>query len=98
MSVVVQTLLGDALAEIGVLRAGDAMNADDGDLALRVANRYFDALNAEGRGLYGTTIPSAFPLTANHQPHTIGVAANAPDLTVSVGRPSEITLANIVLA
>lgn len=97
MSVVVTQLVTDALTKIRVARAGDVLGPDDADLGLRTLNALFDALNAKRRAIYTRTFRT-FTLTANHQPHTIGLVANVPDLTVTIGRPVRLVSANLVLA
>jgi hypothetical protein len=96
MAVAVTDLLFGALAEIRVARAGDGLTPEDQALALSLLNEYLDQLNAQGRALYAT-MQSSFTLTPNHQPHTIGLAANAPDFAVTVGRPAAILKANLIL-
>src|SRR5438552_3839020 len=67
------------------------------DDALLVFNELLDLWNVNGRALYGRTF-TTFTLTPNLQPHSIGIAANAPTFSVSVARPSKIRQANLVLA
>lgn len=97
MAVAVTDLLVGALSEIRVARAGDALEPETQTLALFLLNEFLDQVNAQGRALYATQQPS-FTLTPNHQPHTIGIAANAPDFAVSVGRPVAVLRANLILA
>ena len=97
MQQTVASLLTGALAEIRVARAGDVPDGDTTDLALAMFNELLDALNAENRAIY-TRAFATFTLTANHQPHTIGLSTNAPDFTVTVGRPVAIRGANLVLS
>lgn len=94
MSVVVSQLLTDSLGKIRAARAGDVSQPDDAALALRAFNALLDALNAKNRAIYTRNFHT-FTLTANHQPHTIGVSG--ADLTVTIGRPKRIVAANIVL-
>jgi hypothetical protein len=96
VAIKVTDLIVGALTEIRVARAGDVLEPEAQDLALSILNEYFDQLNADNEGLYSMGFPQ-FTLIPNHQPHTIGVAANAPDLVVPVGRPVEIRKANIIL-
>lgn len=97
MSISVNDFLRLALTEIRSARAGDVPSPDDLGDALLIFNELLDALNAEGRGLYGT-LWQTHQLTANHQPHSIGLAVNAPDLTTAVARPTKIVGANLVIA
>lgn len=96
MSVSVSQLLTDSLGKIRAARAGDVIGADDAALALRAFNALLDALNVKGQAIYNHAF-ATFTLTANHQPHTIGVTANTPDFTVTTGRPSRIVRANLIL-
>lgn len=97
MSIVVNALLTAALVEIRSARGGDVINPDDMDLALLIFNEYLDALNIDGRALYTTAFPS-FTLTPNLQPHTIGIAANAPTFVVPIARPTMILGANLIIS
>lgn len=97
MSITVNAFLTAALTEIRVARGGDVVNPDDMDLALTLFNELLDSLNADDRALY-TVAFNTHTLTPSLQPHTIGMAANSPTFSVSVGRPQRILSANIVLA
>lgn len=96
MSIVVNELIRLALMEIRVARAGDVVSPDDMADGLLLFNELLDAWNADGRTLFSTAF-ATHTLTANLQPHTIGLAANSPTFSVSVGRPVHILNANIVL-
>jgi hypothetical protein len=85
-----------ALKEIRSARAGDVPNPNDMADALYFLNEVFDQLNANNRAIYSRSTVT-FTLTANHDPHTIGLATNTPDVTVTVGPPSEIIRANLIL-
>lgn len=97
MQIAVSDLLRLALGEIRVTRAGDVTGPDDQADALLLFNELLDALNADSRAVYTRTFTTFTPLIANHQPHTIGLAANAPDFTVTIGRPKSVLKGNIIL-
>lgn len=97
MSTTWSDLLTNALAEIRVARAGDVVNADDLALASYHANLLLDLMNADGRALFATAFQT-FTLTPSLQPHTVGLSANTPTFSVSVGRPTRILQANIILS
>ncbi len=96
MSIAVNSFLTLALSENRAVAAGDVVSPEDMDLALLMLNEYLDFLNVNKRALYDTKFRT-FTLTPNLQPHTIGLAANAPTFSVPVGRPTEIITANIIL-
>lgn len=96
MAVAVATFLTAALAEIRMARGGDVVGPDDMDLALFIFNELLDALNVDDRALY-TRAFTTFTLTPSLQPHTIGLAANSPTFTVTIGRPTKVLGANLVL-
>lgn len=93
----VDTFLTLALKEIRSARAGDVVGPDDMDDALAVFNELLDLWNVQGRALFSHTITS-FTITPNLNPHTIGIAANAPTWSVSIARPSKIRMANLIIA
>lgn len=102
MQGVTSDLVTGALTEIRVARAGDVVGPDDMDLGLRLLNEMLDGYNADKRAIYarqflGVAPGTPFTLTPNHNPHTIGLAASAPDFVVTVGPPSEIIRASLVL-
>src|SRR3990167_6162387 len=97
MSISVTDFIRLALMEIRVARAGNVVNPNDNADALLILNEYLDRLNATPRALYDTT-QTTFTLTADLQPHTIGLAANSPTFSVSIARPTRIISANIVLS
>jgi hypothetical protein len=63
---------------------------------LLLFNELLDGLNVDGRAIYNRTF-TTYTLTPNLQPHTIGLAANAPTFAVTTGRPTRIVAANLVL-
>jgi hypothetical protein len=89
-------LLTGALSELRVARAGDALAPEDQTFALQVLNELLDAWNADGQTVYNVGF-ATFTLTANLQPHTIGLSTNTPTFNVSVGRPVDLLAANLVL-
>ena len=97
MAITVSEFIRLALMEIRVARAGNVINPNDAADALLILNEYLDRLNATPRALYSTT-QTTFTLTADLQPHTIGLTANSPTFAVSVNRPERILSANIVLS
>lgn len=96
MSIAVTDFLTAAMAEIRMARAGDVLDPDSLALALTLFNELLDRINVTDRALYNVDF-TTFTLTPNHQPHTIGVAANTPDFTVTIGRPEKILAGNVIL-
>jgi hypothetical protein len=96
--ITVNAFLTAALVEIKVARVGDVVNPNVMDYALTVFNELLDALNLDERAIYSHSLATVGNLTPALQPHTIGVAANAPTFTVTIARPSSIIAANLVLA
>jgi hypothetical protein len=100
MAITGNDLIGAALAEIRVKRAGEDLDPHQAALALLVLNELLDAWNITPRAIFSTTI-STFTLTPSLQPHTIGVtsASNTPTFGVTVARPSRIQKdgANLIL-
>lgn len=97
MAIAVTDFIRLALSEIRAARAGDVVSPDDANDALLIFNELLDALNVDDRALYTVNFHT-FTLTPNHQPHTIGISANTPDFTVTIGRPTKILSGNIILA
>lgn len=97
MAIAVTDFLRLALSEIRAARAGDTPAAADMADALLLLNEQLDAWNVDGRALYNV-LWQTFTLIPNQQPQTIGLAANTPNFTVTVGRPAEILQANVILA
>jgi hypothetical protein len=96
--ITVNAFLTAALVEIKVARVGDVVNPNVMDYALTVFNELLDALNLDERAIYSHSLATVGNLTPALQPHTIGVAANAPTFTVTIARPASIIAANLVLA
>jgi hypothetical protein len=84
------------LGELGAARAGDVIAGDDQADALLLFNELLDALNADSRAVYNRAF-TTYALTPLLQPHTIGLAANAPTFSVTIGRPKTVLKANIIL-
>lgn len=89
-------IISNAMIEIGVLAAGETLSAEDAVFGLSKLNRMFDNWNTESTFIYGTLLFQG-TLTANKNPHTIGLAASTPDFTVTTARPPKILSANLVL-
>lgn len=89
-------LLFNAAVEINAARAGDALAPEDQTLLLYLLNEMLDEWNVRTPALYATQKP-IFTLQTNHQPHTIGTAANGADLVVSTARPTRILEANLII-
>lgn len=91
-------IITNALTEIGVQALGESVDSDTSAFALNKLNRLLDNWNAEGNYLYATTVFQG-TLTAEHNPHTIGLVANSPDFTVTIARPQSLQKdnANLVL-
>jgi hypothetical protein len=61
----------DALFELNILAAGEAMGADDGVFVLRQLNTLLDELNAERAAVYAD-VYTTWTTTPGLAPHTIG--------------------------
>jgi hypothetical protein len=85
-------LITDALTELNIYQAGEALRAEDGALGLSRLNRILDKWNADGRRLYNESFVTN-TLTPNLQPHTIGPTGTWSATT----RPVDIVGANLVL-
>lgn len=85
-------LITDALSEIRYARAGDVLAPDDMAFGLRALNRLIDGWNADKTQIWTANF-SDFTLTPNHNPHTIGPAADF----VVTKRPVEIENAELNL-
>lgn len=92
-AVAIQTLLEEALQEIGVLGAEETGDPADVSFALRKLNRLLDDWNAIREAVYGELFTS-YTLTPNLQPHTIG--PNSATFTVTQ-RPVDLLGANLIL-
>lgn len=71
MAVSVQTIVNDAMVEIGALDPTQTADATESFVAAGKLNRLLNNWNADGAGCYAVSFP-AFTLTPNLQPHTIG--------------------------
>jgi hypothetical protein len=91
-----QDVITNAFIEAGLYAPGEALSADDAAFGLNKLNRLNDNWNTESLYIFGTTL-TEFQLTPNHNPHTIGLAAQTPDFTVTTSRPPRIDVANLVL-
>lgn len=96
----IDDVIGDALAEIRVARAGDVINAEDMDLGLRTLNRMLDFMNAEGRACYVNSFQD-FTFTPALSPHTIGPAGSKAGATnpsfITARRPQGLLFASVNL-
>lgn len=84
-----------AAFEFNIFDAGSPIPGDEAVFILGKLNRLLDSWNAKQAAVYGDFF-SLFTLTPNLQPHTIGIAANAPTFSVASSRPQTIDGANIV--
>ena len=96
MSVNALTIITAALRELGVEAQGETPSTDNTAFMFGKLNQMVDGWCAQNRLLYARGF-AVYTIIPNHQPHTIGIAANAPDFTVTVGRPVEIISARLVL-
>lgn len=86
-------IVANAFQGVNIARKTD-LDPSDATFGLMLLNRLFDAWNADDKAVYGSQI-STFTLTPSLNPHTIGLTANTPTLTVTVNRPVSIDQANI---
>ncbi len=93
MAFTAANLVEDSFVELNVCQPNE-LDPGDATYGLAKLNRILDNLNADQKAVYGEQI-STFTLTPNLNPHTIGIAANTPTLTVTVNRPVSIEQANI---
>lgn len=89
-------LVTGSFQELGIYNAADVLSGEDAALGLTLLNDLLDEWNADRQAVYADVF-SSFTLTPNLQPHTIGVAANAPTFAVSGNRPESIDGASLVL-
>lgn len=86
----VADLITSALRELGIVAVTDTPGSELSALALSQLNRILDRWNADRRTVYADVHTAPVALTAGTNPHTIGLAANTPDLTVTTNRPVSI--------
>lgn len=86
-------VVAQAMQEINSLAQGEVPSNDDASYCLKKLNRMLDEWAAENRYVYSKVF-TAYPLTPNLQPHTIG--PSGATFTVSQ-RPVRIENANIIL-
>ena len=92
----VTDIITNALTELGILAPGESLPTEQATFCLSKLNRLFDSMNAESLFIFGTLLFQG-TLTANHNPHTLGIASTTPDFTVTTARPPKILSANLVL-
>lgn len=90
-----QTIVTDALLEIGVLALGEVPTAAQAALALGRLNGILDQWSARKLEAYAQTF-NLYDITPNHQPHLIGPGLTAPDWAAAQ-RPVKIVGADVVL-
>lgn len=95
MSILVTTLIKDALLELGVVRPAETPTADQSVVSLRILNRILDDWNADERAVYNVSFQE-YTFIPDQQLHTIGPAASSPDFTYTI-RPERIVGANVLL-
>lgn len=91
-------VISNAMIEIGALAAGEPIEPDIANFCLSKMNRQFDDWNTESLFIFGTLLFQG-TLTANKNPHTIGISGLTPaaDFIVATARPPKIIDANLVL-
>jgi len=94
MSVAATTIIENALREMGVEAAGESVSPENAQFMFSKLNRLVDQWRARNLSVYSDSF-TEFTIIASHTPHTIGVAG--ADWTCTVGRPSEIVTATLVL-
>lgn len=92
-AVPVQTIVNDAMTELGIYQPGQAPSGDDAAFVLGKLNRLFDNWNAAGKAIYAAGF-STFALTPGLNPHTLG-----PDSATwtATQRPQTIDGMNLLL-
>lgn len=93
LSTPVATIINDAFREIAVYTPVMPIPPDDFAFGLGKLNRFFDAVTNDRRYTFSQSF-TPYPITPNHQPHTIG--PNAADWSVTQ-RPIEIRHASLIL-
>ena len=92
MSDTVQTLVGNALTELGLLAAGETLSANDGALGLSKLNRMLDSWNTRKLYVYVIT-KTSFAFGTSKQSYTIGPLG--ADFTAA--RPVRIDRAQLII-
>lgn len=95
ISQTVQQLVASAFREVAIYTPVMPIPPDDLAFGLDKLNRLLDESHNDRRLTYSQQFFTGV-LTANHQPHTIGPAANNPDFAVTQ-RPIELRAGSIVL-
>lgn len=92
-AILVQTLVNDALTELGIYQPGHAPSGDDSDFVLGKLNRIFDNWNTDARAIYAAAF-TRYVLTPSLSPHTIG--PDSATFTVTQ-RPQAIDGASLLI-
>ena len=93
----VQDIITNALIEIGADAPGESLAPERATFCLSKFNRLLDNWNTENLFLFATTLFQG-TLTANHNPHTLGITGSGADFaTLATSRPPVILEANLVL-
>lgn len=85
------TLLTDALVDLGFVAAGETLNAEQAQRALRRANQWIDSLGLERRTI-AVRLRTEKVLGANTQTYTIGTGGD-----INIARPTEIEDARLII-
>lgn len=88
-------LITGSFQELGIYGAADVLSGEDAALGLVLLNDLLDEWNADRQAVFAD-VWSPFTLTPNLQPHTIGVAANAPTFALAGNRPVSIDGASLI--
>ena len=75
----------DALIELGVLAAGEVMDADQSSLAVRAANRMLDVWAAKRLMIYSPNVLTTWTIVSGTQSYTVGTGG-----TINMARPDFI--------
>lgn len=98
MAITANDIITNAMIEIGALAVGETLGANDGAWALTKLNDLVDEWNSRSVMIFNVSFTN-YTLTANHQPHTIGLSTNspAPNFASAENRPNSIHAAAIIL-
>lgn len=79
-----------AFRELSIAPLVGSLPGELATLGLDVVNRILDDWNAERGAIYADVHSSLYTITANLNPHTIGLTANAPTWSVTTNRPVSV--------